>query len=68
MLDRKFNVQLQFTGVETTWEDHGTVGIYSQSGELLSVGEMFQHNMTDNSRDMLKVMMDEVAGKVSAKL
>ena len=68
LLDRKFNVQLQFTGVETTWPDHGTVEIYSQSGELLSRAEKFQHNMTVNSSDMLKAMTDEAEGKVSAKL
>ena len=61
-------MQLQFTGVETTWPDHGTVEIYSQSGELLSRAEKFQHNMTVNSSEMLKAMTDEAEGKVSAKL
>ena len=44
LLSKNFNVQLQFTGIETSWEDHGDVEINSPSGELLFSFKGFQHN------------------------
>lgn len=71
LLKNGFNVQLQHTEEETTWEDHGFVRILlaveEEETKELVFSAMVQHNKNRSRQQDLVQMADEAMQSLEAK-
>ena len=64
----QYNVQLEHDEVETSWENHGYVTLYDETGKTLAHSEDIQHNRCNNRSEKIALLLQQVNDALSESL